>query len=152
MKINNLKTEQQIITVTKKAISSDVLGTKSKTVKLNKMIKIMSLASVILIFLLVLVKKFLLKFKVKGVAIIEIKKRKNWKKIIHKSYSASAILLININEIKRGKIFSNITPIVVKNKVLLNFKIYYFFVFIILICRGVPFNTSLLKIFPNASL
>lgn len=152
MKINNLKTEQQIITVTKKAISSDVLGTKSKTVKLNKMIKIMSLASVILIFLLVLVKKFLLKFKVKGVAIIEIKKRKNWKQIIHKSYSASAILLININEIKRGKIFSNITPIVVKNKVLLNFKIYYFFVFIILICRGVPFNTSLLKIFPNASL
>lgn len=152
MKINNLKTEQQIITVTKKAISSDVLGTKSKTVKLNKMITIMSLASVILIFLLVLVKKFLLKFKVKGVAILELKIRKNWKQIIHKSYSASAILLININEIKRGKIFSNITPIVVKNKVLLNFKIYYFFVFIILICRGVPFNTSLLKIFPNASL
>jgi len=77
LKINKLKTEQQIIAVTKKAIGSDVLGTNSKTVKLNKMIKIMSLASEILIFLLVLVKKFLLKFKVKGVAILELKIRKN---------------------------------------------------------------------------
>lgn len=77
LKINKLKTEQQIITVTKKAVTIDALGTKSKTIKLNNMNKIMSLTSEILIFLFVFVKKNLLKFKVKGVAILELKIRKN---------------------------------------------------------------------------